>query len=105
MRYNTGEDRRYAIKKIRYVVKVKKKEERKPRKEYCGEDVRAALAKMWKIFDNPCGQRLETVLKKEADRMKKLRELVCSDETAVKLKRITLLANNGVAESQSGKEK
>jgi hypothetical protein len=86
---NTGEDRKYAIKKFRYKVKVKKKEERKKRKEYYDGNVRAALAVMWKIFDNPCGQRLETILKNETDRMRILKELSCSDETAVMLKRIT----------------
>jgi hypothetical protein len=86
---NTKEDRKYAIKKFRYIVKIKKKEERKRRTEYYDGNVRAALAVMWKIFDNPCGQRLETILRNETDRMRKLRELICSDDTAVKLKRIT----------------
>lgn len=84
---NTGQERKYAIKKFRY--KVKLKEHRKPRKEYYDGHVKAALAAMWKIFDYPCGQRLETSLKDETDRMRRLGELVCSDETAEKLKQIS----------------
>lgn len=84
---NTGGERKYAIKKLRY--KVRLKECRKKRKENYGGDVRTALAAMWKIFDFPCGQRLEAILKDETDRMRKLGELVCSDITAAKLKEIT----------------
>lgn len=86
---NTGEERKYAIKKFRYKVKVKTKAERKQRKEYYGGEVRAALATMWRIFDYPCGQRLATSLREETDRLRQLGELVCSNETANKLKRIT----------------
>jgi len=53
--HNTGEERKYAIKKFRY--KVKLKENRKKRKEYYDNHVKAALVQMWKIFDYPCGQR------------------------------------------------
>ena len=83
---NTGEDRKYAIKKFRY--KVRLKANRKKKKEYYDGYVKAALAAMWKVFDYPCGQRLETILKEETDRMRRLNELVCSDEVADKLKRI-----------------
>lgn len=85
---NTGQDRKYSIKKFRYKVKIKGKEQRKPRKEYYDGYVRAALARCWEIFDYPCGQRLEPLLKTEVDRLSRLGELVCSDETAGKLKNI-----------------
>jgi hypothetical protein len=86
---NTGEDRKYAIKKFREKVKTKTREERKPRSEYYDGEVRAALVVMWRIFDHSCGQRLETSLREETDRLRKLGELVCSDEVANKLKQIT----------------
>jgi hypothetical protein len=86
---NTGEERKYSIKKFRYKIKLKKKEERKPRKEYYDSVVRAVLAKIWEIFDYPCGQRLETILKEEVDRLRILKEISCSDETASKLKNIS----------------
>jgi len=84
---NTGCERKYAIKKFRY--KAKLKETRKKRKDNYGGAVKTALAAMWKIFDFPCGQRLEPILKDETDRMRKLEELICSNETANKLKGIT----------------
>lgn len=83
---NTGEERKYAIKKFRY--KVKLKECRQKKKEYYDSYVKAALVSMWRIFDYPCGQRLETLLKDETDRMIRLGEVVCSDEVAGKLKKI-----------------
>jgi len=86
---NTGEDRKYSIKKFRYKIKLKGKEGRKPRKEYYDGQVRAVLAKIWKIFDYPCGQRLESILREEVDRLRILKEIVCSDEVASRLKQIT----------------
>ncbi len=84
---NTGEDRKYAIKKFRR--RVKPKQERKKRKKYYDGPVKAALVVMWKIFDHPCGQRLESSLKDETDRLRRLGELVCSETVAHKLKHIT----------------
>ena len=37
------------------------------------------------MFDHPCGQRLEPLLKVEVQRLRKLGELNCSDEVAEKL--------------------
>ncbi len=56
------------------------------RKQYYDNSVKPALARMWRIFDYPCGQRLEPLLKTETDKLRRLKELVCSDETARKLK-------------------
>lgn len=86
---NTNQDRKYSIKKFRYKVKLKGKGQRKPRKEYYDGNVRAVLTKMWKIFDCPCGQRLEPLLKTETDRLRRLGEVVCLDEIANKLKNIS----------------
>ena len=62
--------------------------ERKRREEYYDGYVRDALVQMWKIFDYPCGQRLEPILKTETDRMRLLEELDCSNKVALKLKKI-----------------
>jgi hypothetical protein len=43
---------------------------------------------MWQIFDNPCGQRLEPLLKSETDKLRLLGELICSNEATEKLKRM-----------------
>ena len=47
------------------------------------------MVKVWKIFDYPCGQRLEPLLKDEIDRLRKLKEINCSDEVAGKLNNIS----------------
>jgi hypothetical protein len=84
---NTGQERKYVIKRFRY--KVRLKEVRKNRKTYYGGDVIAVLAKIWEIFDYPCGQRLVTNIREEVDRLRSLGEIVCSDEVLMKLKKIT----------------
>lgn len=84
---NTGQERKYVIKRFRY--KVKLKEVRKNRKTYYGGDVIAILVKIWEIFDFPCGQRLITNIKEEVDKLRALGEIVCSDEAIIKLKKIT----------------
>jgi len=81
---NTGQSRKYVIWKIhKGMVKPK---QRKKRKETYDGQVRAALAKMWEIFDYPCGQRLKPLLEREVDRLKEFGEIGISDEVALKLK-------------------
>lgn len=85
----TALDRKYLIKKLKPLSNLDQKpEERKKRKQKYDGPVREALAICWKIFDYPCGQRLEPLLKTEVERLRKLRELICSDEVAEKLKKI-----------------
>jgi hypothetical protein len=85
----TGEDRKHAIKKFRYKVKIKEEHERKKRSCEYGKDVVAVLVKAWEIFDRSCGQRLKPSLETEVDRLRKCGEIQCSDEVAGKLKRIS----------------
>jgi hypothetical protein len=86
---STGEDRKYAIKKFRYTVKVKKPEERKVRgKTYDGR-VTAPLADLWRIFDRPCGARLMPMVRDELARLRALKEVSCTDETARLLVRMS----------------
>ncbi|TLM97492.1 hypothetical protein FDZ71_18475, partial [bacterium] len=81
---NTGQSRKYVIWKIhRAVLKPK---QRKNRKERYDDQVRAALAKIWEIFDYPCGQRLKPILQAEVDRLRRLGEAKVTDEVAEKLK-------------------
>lgn len=62
--------------------------QRKKRKQFYDNSIKPALVRMWKIFDCPCGQRLETLLKSETDKLRLLGEVDCSDNIAVKLKTI-----------------
>lgn len=86
----TGLNRRYLMEKLMPKSNLDKdKTQRKRRKEYYDGYVRDALVQAWRIFDYPCGQRLESSLKTETDRLRELGELKCSDETAKKLKEIS----------------
>jgi hypothetical protein len=58
---------------------------KKKRASHYDNSIKPALAIMWRIFDRPCGQRLETSLKQETERMRNLGELSCSDVIAEKL--------------------
>ena len=80
-------NRKYLMEKFKPKSNLDKlPSERKRREEYYDGYVRSALAVMWKIFDYPCGQRLKTSLETETDRMRRLEELDCSNEVALKLK-------------------
>lgn len=87
---NTGQERKYVIKKFRYKAKLKPEgSARKARKEYYDGYVKSALARLWAIFDYPCGQRLGPLLKDESAKLRVLGEIACSDEVLLKLQRIT----------------
>lgn len=74
--------------KINSSFSSKPKKKRTRKRIYDGY-ARAALAEVWDIFDNPCGQRLAPLLKTEVDRLRELGELAVPDEVAEKLKRIS----------------
>jgi hypothetical protein len=48
-----------------------------------------ALVEAWGIFEQPCGQRMEVVLRIEWERLRKLGEVRCSDGVASQLKTIS----------------
>ncbi len=88
---NTGQKRKYVIRKIKEAKYVKDRSKSIQRKRKCYYDGNAivALKKIWKIFDYPCGQRLVTLLKTETDRLIEFGELKCSGEVVEKLKKMT----------------
>lgn len=88
----TGQNRKYAIWKIRkgkYVPDpTQGRKTKRKRKKHYNSYVAVALIKCAKIFSWPCGQRLKPLLETEVDRLRKLKELDCSDNVAEKLKKI-----------------
>lgn len=86
---NTGQRRKYIIRKINHYDFSKKKKRRRNKSEIYNLDVVIPLIKLWEIFDYPCGQRLQVLLKSEVDRLRKLGELMVSDEVTEKLKDIS----------------
>ena len=85
---NTGQDRKYSIKKFRYKIKLKNPEDRKKKTEIYDNSIKPTLVKLWEIFDYPCGQRLKTLIKDELEKLRNLNEVFCSDIVAEKLKQI-----------------
>jgi len=85
----TGQNRNYVIRKIRSGAYLKSGFGKRKRKVKYDGYVKDALVKIWRIFDYPCGQRLEPLLKAGlADRLRNLGEISFSDEVAKKLKEI-----------------
>lgn len=83
-------ERKYLIKKFKPKSNLDKKPyDRKKRKMYYDNPVKAALARCWEIFDYPCGQRLKPLLGDETERLRTQGELNCSDIVAKKLKQIS----------------
>ncbi|MFH1233201.1 MAG: hypothetical protein V1649_00935 [Patescibacteria group bacterium] len=87
---NTKQERKYVIKRFKDKVKLKTKENRKKRARFYDGRVIAVLIKIWKIFDYPCGQRLEEILETETENLLAWGEIICSDEIAKKLKKENL---------------
>jgi len=59
------------------------------RQKTYGKDVAAVLIEVWKIFDQPCGQRLRPILQNEVERLRDLGEIDVSSEMIAKLKKIS----------------
>jgi len=85
---NTGQSRKYIIRKIQPGVDLRPKQRKKRKETYDGQ-VKAALARVWEIFDCPCGQRLKPILEIEVDRLREFGELTISDEVALKLRQMS----------------
>ncbi len=85
---NTHQNRKYVIRKIRSRISLAVKRRGGKPVIYDGY-VKVALAKIWDIFDEPCGQRLEPLLKTEVDRLRQQEEIFISNEVAEKLKKIS----------------
>ena len=85
---NTHQNRKYVISRINSSFSSRPKEKRTRKRIYDGY-LKAALTKVWDIFDEPCGQRLAPLLKTEVDRLRQQEEIFISNEVAEKLKRIS----------------
>ena len=85
---NTHQNRKYVIRKIRSPISLQVKRRGGKEVIYDGY-LKTVLAKVWDIFDEPCGQRLAPLLKTEVDRLRQQEEIFISSEIAEKLKRIS----------------
>ena len=88
-RKRTRLNRKVLIGKLAHPARAAGKKKRGPRRPAYTRDVQAALIRVWEIFDYPCGQRLAPALRREVERLRKAKELICSGEIAAKLERIS----------------
>lgn len=84
----TGLNRKYLIRVLNEPEARRSRKARKRRAEY-GSEVTTALIGVWDIFEQPCGQRMITVLRNELDRLRELGEVVCSAAVGEQLKQIS----------------
>ena len=85
---NTGQNRKYAIRKINALL-FKPRPTPKKRSRRYGAEVHCILLRLWKLFDYPCGQRLTTLLRTEVDSLVRRGHLRISRSTTMKLKTIS----------------
>jgi hypothetical protein len=88
-RKRTRLNRKVLIGKLAHPAEPRVEKKRGPRKPAYGSAVRAALAKLWEIFDYPCGQRLAPALRTEVERLRKSKDLICSDRVAQQLREVS----------------
>lgn len=84
----TGLNRKYLIRVLNHPPGQRPRRRRRRRAAY-GAAVVTALVEVWDIFEQPCGQRMVTVLRSELDRLRKLGELRCRDAVADQLKQVS----------------
>jgi len=70
---NSHQNRKYVIRKVRSSISLLVKRRGGKKVVYDGY-AKAASAKVWEIFDCPCGQRLAPLLKSEVDTLRKFGE-------------------------------
>jgi hypothetical protein len=88
-RRRTRLNRKVLIGKLAHPATARVHKKRGPRKPAYGGAVRAALVKLWEIFDYPCGQRLAPALRAEVERLRKSKDVVCSDAVARQLREVS----------------
>lgn len=84
---NTHMNRKYVIRKIN--SELPSEPAVRMRRSFYDSRIIAPLAKIWAIFDYPCGQRLSSILKIEIDRLVKFGEIHASIDIIKKLKMIS----------------
>ena len=86
-------NRKYLIRWLNRPLRpVRVRRRRRGRPRAYGPAVLTALVTIWEMFEYPCGQRLAPILQRQVERLRKLGELLCSEEVAAQLGRISASA-------------
>ena len=87
---NTGQSRNYVIWQIHKAGLIYSgPKQRKRRKEQYDSQVKSTLAKIWEIFNYPCGQMLKLIIEVAMNMLRELGEIEIPDEVALKLRMIS----------------
>jgi len=85
----TGLVRKYLIRRLSAKTRWNKLSKRKPRSSIYESNLIAPLVCIWDIFDEPCGQRLEPLIKEELERLRKFDEIWITNKEAKLLKKMS----------------
>jgi hypothetical protein len=88
-RRRTRLNRKVLVRKLTHPAKVRLEGKRRARSATYGPEVVSVLVKLWELFDYPCGQRLVPAMRTELERLRKSKEVKCSEEIAGKLARMS----------------
>jgi hypothetical protein len=88
-RKRTRLNRKVLIRKLAHPPETPPPRKRRRRAAVYGAEIRAPLAKVWEIFDYPCGQRLVPILREQVERLRQQGELRCSGAVAGLLEKIS----------------
>lgn len=101
---NTGQNRKYAIRKLKRAAFGEPRERKRRTRQY-GSDVRMPLARIWRIFDRPCGQRLRPLLTSELARLRTLGAIRIAPGVEAKLRTISPATIDRLLRPMKGKVK
>ena len=87
---NTGHNRKYVIRQLNNInLTIVSAKTSKKRKCKYGQKILPVLEKIYKIFDCPCGQRMQSILEVELDRLRAFGEINITDQETSLLKTIS----------------
>src|SRR3989339_1171432 len=84
-----GQNRKYLIDRLSAKTRWNKPKKKVMRPRQYTSDLTLPLVKLWDIFDRPCGQRLEPLIKNELVRLRQLGELNISHVQTQKLRQMS----------------
>ena len=88
-RKRTHLNRKVLIRKLSRIPAAVGKKRKRTRKPKYGAEVKAPLAKIWELFDFPCGQRMGAVLREQVEKLRASGDLKCSAKAAELLRQMS----------------
>jgi hypothetical protein len=99
-RKRTRLNRKVLIGKLAHPAAMRQHRKRGTRQPVYNRKVQTVLIQVWELFGYPCGQRLAPALRKEVARLRRAKEVVCSDGVAGKLEAISARSSDRLLERE-----